>query len=188
MSTDALAAAFAATREVLANVKPHQYGDATPCAAWDVRALINHIVGGSHVFAVVARAGKVPDQAETPDVTIGDPLAAFDDGIAASLAAFADSNVLAKTLTLPFGAMPGEAFLRLATLETFTHGWDLAKATGQSTDLHPQLAQALLADARQTIPDTVRGSEPTSPFGPIVTVAETAPAADQLAGFLGRQP
>lgn len=189
MNTDALAAAFAATRAVLANVTADQYDKKTPCASWDVRALINHIVGGSHWFAATARAGEPPAEgAEPPDFTAGDPLAAFDEGIAASMAAFGEPDVPTKTVKLPFGQMPGAAFMRIAATDTFTHGWDLARATGQDSDLDPELAAQLLADARPMMRDAFRGPDPTSTFGPAVDVPESAPPADQLAGFLGRQP
>jgi uncharacterized protein (TIGR03086 family) len=189
MSIDALTAAFASTRAVLANVTPDQYNEKTPCASWDVRALINHIVGGSHWFAATARAGTPPPGGtEAPDFTVGNPLAAFDDGVAASVAAFADPEVVAKTVKLPFGEMPGSAFMDIATTDTFTHGWDLARATGQDSDLNPELAVRLLTSARQMINDSFRGPDPTSPFGHAVEVPDSAPAADRLAGFLGRQP
>lgn len=189
MNTDALAAAFASTRAVLANVTADQYDEKTPCASWDVRALINHIVGGSHWFAATVRAGAPPAAgSEAPDFTVGDPLAAFDEGIAASVAAFADPGAAGRTVRLPFGEMPAAAFMRIAATDIFTHGWDLARATGQDSDLNPELAAQLLAGARQAMSDSFRGPDPTSPFGPAVEVPESAPAADQLAGFLGRQP
>ena len=189
MNTDVLAAAFASTRAVLANVTPDQYGQKTPCASWDVRALINHIVGGSHRFAAVVRAGGRPaGEAEQPDFTAGDPLASFDAGIAASLAAFGDPDAADETLTLPFGEIPVAAFMHIAASDTFTHGWDLAKATGQDTNLDPELAERLLGAARQLVRDSFRGEDGVRPFGPAVEVPETAPPADQLAAFLGRQP
>lgn len=189
MNTDTLAAAFASTRAVLANVTADQYDNKTPCASWDVRALVNHIVGGSHWFAATAR-GEAPQAGATdaPDFTVGDPLAAFDEGITASLAAFADPDLAAKIVKLPFGEMPGAAFMQIAATDTFTHGWDLARATGQDSDLDPELAAQLLAGARRAVPDSFRGPDPTSPFGPAVDVPESAPAADHLAGFLGRRP
>jgi uncharacterized protein (TIGR03086 family) len=187
MSTDALAAAFASTRSVMVAVSPEQYERPTPCASWDVRALMNHIIAGSHYFAVTARNGEPPAAVEPPDFTEEDPLTAYDAGIRASLAAFAAPEALTRTITLPFGSMPGSAFLRIACVDTFAHGWDLAKATGQNTDLAPDLARDLLAGARESLPDALRGPE-GSPFGPAVEVPEDASPADQLAGFLGRQP
>jgi uncharacterized protein (TIGR03086 family) len=90
-----------------------------------------------------------------------------------------------KTLTLPFGQMPGSAFVGLATTDTFAHGWDLAKATGQNTDLAPELAGQLLVGARQAIQPAFRSED-----GAVFGLEQTAPAgacnADQLAAFLGR--
>ena len=91
-------------------------------------------------------------------------------------------------MKLPFGEFPAATFIGLTTTDAFVHGWDVAKATGQSTDLNPELAATLLERARAAIPDSFRGPDGTAPFGPIVEVPDSAPAADQLAGFLGRTP
>jgi uncharacterized protein (TIGR03086 family) len=186
VSTEALAQAFATTRGVLAGVEPEQLGDPTPCASWDVRALINHIIGGSQWFAASTNAGK---SVVGPDIdhTEGDVLANYDAGIAAAVDAFSRPGALEKTIELPFGTFPGAAFLGLATTDTLTHGWDLAKATGQSTDIAPELAEHLLAQAKASIPDAFRGPDGVAPFGPAIEVDETAPAADRLAAFLGRK-
>ena len=48
-------------------------------------------------------------------------------------------------------------------------------------------AGQLLENARGFIPDAMRGADGQAPFGPRIDVPESAPAADQLAGFLGRQ-
>jgi uncharacterized protein (TIGR03086 family) len=77
------------------------------------------------------------------------------------------------------------AFMGLVVNDTFTHGWDLAKATGQSTDLNPELAVGILAQAKMSIPDTFRGPE-GAPFGVAADCPDGACAADQLAAFLGR--
>lgn len=187
VSTDDLAAAFASTREIMLKVLPAQYDAPTPCASWDVRALINHVVAASHYFAATVEAGAPPDLGEQ-DFTAGDPLAAYDAGISATLQAFAAPDVGAKEIVLPFATMPGSAFARIAAVDTFAHGWDLAKATGQGTDLAPDLAEELLAGARLTLGDALRGEDGTSPFGPEVAVSESATAADRLAAFLGRNP
>ena len=61
-------------------------------------------------------------------------------------------------MRLPFGELPGAGFMGLATTDTLTHAWDLAKATGQNTDLAPEPAERLLAGARTTISDAVRAT------------------------------
>src|SRR5205814_272264 len=86
-----------------------------------------------------------------------------------------------KIVKLPFGDFPGSIYMGLATSDTFTHGWDLAKATGQSTDLDPELAGQLLDAAALLVPDQFRGDEPM-PFGPKME----APA-NATAGLAARQ-
>lgn len=185
MVTENLARAFASTRGVLSNLKDADLDASTPCASWTVRDLINHIVGGAHWFAATTESGVAPEQDGT-DWTGGDILASFDAGSAAAVAAFGVPGAQEKILKLPFGEFPGAAFMGLATSDAFTHGWDLARATGQSTDLDPELASQLLEAAAMMIPDQFRGPEPM-PFGPKVEAPAGATAADQLAAFLGRQ-
>ena len=189
MTTETLDRAFTSTRQVLANLKPDQLDDPTPCASWKVRDRVNHIVGGSLWFGQSMDAGGSSDDGSNlPDFAAGDYLATFDEGVSGSLAAFRRPGALEKMVKLPFGEFPGAAFLGLATTDAFVHGWDLAKAIGRPTDLDADLAAQLLEGAKATIPDQFRGADGVAPFGPIVDVAATAPAADRLAGFLGRKP
>ena len=182
MTTEVLEQAIATTRGVLANVSHDQLDDATPCASWKVRDLINHIVGGQYFFAGGVR-GELPSG--DTDWAAGDFLADFDTGARQCVDAFNSDGAMDKMLTLPFGQMPGSAFIGLASTDTFTHGWDLARATGQDTDLAPQLATGLLAGARMAIPPELR-SEDGAVFGLEQTAPADASNADQLAAFLGR--
>ena len=188
MGIEPLELACTSTRGVLANVTPEQLDLPTPCASWQVRNIINHLVGLTHWFATGITTGVTPPQPDETNYADGDFLTAYDGGIQDSLAAFNAPGALDRTVKLPFGEFPGTMFLALATNDTFTHGWDVAKATGQSTDLNRELAEQVLAQARAAIPDQFRGADGTAPFGPIVEVAAAAPAADRLAGFLGRTP
>jgi uncharacterized protein (TIGR03086 family) len=115
-------------------------------------------------------------------------MAAFADGSKQAIAAFSAPGAMEKPLRLPFGEMPGAAFVMMAANDQFQHGWDLAKATGQATDLDPELAGQLLGFVQAAIPDAFRGPDRKAPFGPAVSVPEAASAVDQLAGFLGRTP
>lgn len=185
MSTEVLEQAVATTRGVLANVAPDQYDRATPCASWDVRALINHVVGGTH-FYVAAMTGT-PWTGDTTDYAAGDVLAAYDDGAGAAIAAFGAPGAMEQMVELPFATLPGAVFVGIASTDQFTHAWDLARATGQDTDLEPGFARQLLDNARNTLPDEVRGTEGTALFGAKQAVPGGASNADQLAAFLGRR-
>jgi uncharacterized protein (TIGR03086 family) len=183
MATEALERAFESTRQVLSNVQPNQLDDPTPCQSWDVRALINHIVGGSHWFAATVEAGQAPAVPET-DYAAGDFVGSYEEGTRKTIAAFNAEGALDKTLTLPFGQFPGAMFLGLVTVDQFTHGWDLARATGQSTDLDPELAGQLIGQTM--IPDAFRGADGVAPFGLAQDAPEGACGADRLAALLGR--
>ena len=186
MAAENLARAFASTRAVLANVKSDQLDDPTPCKSWKVRDLVNHIVGGAHWFGASTEAGEGAPPSEK-DWTGPDMVAQFDEGAARAVAAFDAPGAQEKIIKLPFGEFPGAIYMGLATTDTFTHGWDLAKATNQSTDLDPELAGQILEGAQLLVPDQFRGDEPL-PFGPAVEPPANGTAADRLAAFMGRQP
>jgi uncharacterized protein (TIGR03086 family) len=190
MSTEALARTFAMTRGILAQVTPEQYAQPTPCASWDVRALANHVVEGANWFALCVEAGGAPDPDPTKgvDYAADDLLAAYDQGVAASLAAFGAPGAEERIITLPFGVLPGAVFMGIATNDVFTHGWDLAKATGQPTDLDPEMAEQILVQVRGFVSDALRGPDGQAPFGPEVEAPPMAAPADRLAAFLGRRP
>jgi uncharacterized protein (TIGR03086 family) len=185
MSTEPLEAAIRSTRAVLAGTTADDLGKSTPCASWQVSDLINHIVGGLFFFAG-AMSGEAPPAGEAPDFSAGDFHATFEQASAACLAAFHADGAMQKMVALPFGTMPGAAVVGIAASDVFTHGWDLARATGQSTDLDAQLAADLLAAARGMISDEIRGPDPVAPFAPATAAPSGATAADELAAFLGR--
>ena len=188
MTTEALEQAFASTRTVLANVRPEDYDKPSPCESWDVRAVVNHIVEGAHYFAATVEGRPSAGNPGQPDDhTAGDVLADYDAGVAATIAAFQAPGAQEKILNLPFGDLPGSIFMGIATTDAFVHGWDAAKATGQSTDLAPELAAQLLEGARLAFGEGVRGPDGQAPFGPEQPAPDGATNADRLAAFLGRR-
>jgi uncharacterized protein (TIGR03086 family) len=176
--------AFLSTLDVLARVQPHDLGAPTPCASWDVHALVNHFVGTARWWAAtIAGDSEVADE----DYAAGEFVAAYEESISIALAAFGSGGALEKTVRLPFGEFPGAVLLGLAAMEQFTHGWDLARAIGDPTDLDPGLAAGLLSQARLAIADGLRGPDGEALFGPAADARAGAGRADQLAAFLGRQ-
>lgn len=187
MSTEALEKAFASTRSVLVNVGPEQLDEPTPCASWKVRDLLNHIVGGPFYQTSMIDPVGHPMVEDRPDYASGDFVSEFDRGSELALAAFGTGGAMDRTVKAPFGEVPGSIFVWIVSVDSFAHGWDLAKATGQPTDLDPALAQQLLEVSKLALTDELRGADGEKPFAPLIEVSEDLPAADQLAGFLGRQ-
>ncbi|HKA05335.1 MAG TPA: hypothetical protein VKD67_13440, partial [Acidimicrobiales bacterium] len=103
---------------------------------------------------------------------------------AEELLAAAGGDALARMHATPLGEMPGSLLGGFTTLDIAVHGWDLARATGQSAELDDALAADVLAFARQTITDDGRAPR----IGPELTAAPGASVTDQLVAFLGREP
>ncbi len=183
MSIEPLQQAIASTRQVIAQAADADLSAPTPCESWNVGELVNHIIGGQYFFQ--AGIAGTPPQGMDTDWSAGDWVGAYDEATAKTVELFSGEGVMETEYQLPFGKMPGAAFAGLATTDTFQHGWDLAKATGQSTDLDPSLAAGLLQQSRMAIQDNFRGPE-GAPFGAEKTCADDASSADQLAAFLGR--
>ena len=188
MSVELLAKCFASTRGVLANVTPEQLqGTETPCASWSVQELVDHIVNGTTWFAAIAESGTPPGEDVFPPFTADNVVEVFDAGSARAVKAFAADGALERIMHLPFGDLPGAAFVYIACGDTFTHGWDLAKATGNLDLLADDLAVHSLSVAEVAIPEALRGEE-GAPFGPRIEPAHDAPPFARLACFLGRHP
>ena len=148
--------ALQSTLAILTKVQPADLDMPTPCASWNVRALINHFVGTARWWAGVI-AGEAGDT--DADYADGDFVAAYEESIRIAVGAFAAEGALERTVRLPFGEFPGTVLLGLAAMEQFTHGWDLARAIGHPTDLDPALASALLGQARLAVSDAFRGPD-----------------------------
>jgi uncharacterized protein (TIGR03086 family) len=186
---DALDRAVASTAGIVKAVHSDQLTAATPCDEWDVRALLNHLVGtlwlGEALFADRApRHPMAPGGLPATDLVGDDPVVAYTDAAAALLAAAGTGDTLTRTHTTPLGDMPGPALAGFTTLDILVHGWDLAAATGQPARLDDDIAGHVLAFAGQAITDDFRGPR----IGPAIPVEATAPITDRLVGFLGRQP
>jgi uncharacterized protein (TIGR03086 family) len=173
--------ATAVAERVIAAVKPDQFGDGTPCESWTVRQLINHVVTGNLVFTSLLQGGEPVDRAA--DRLGDDPLAAYRSSVTDLRTGFAADGALDRTYPTPFGEGPGTLLATMRMVEHAVHSWDIARATGQSTDLDPEMAEASLAALRRALPGDREGD---GPFGTEQAAPGSATAADRMAAFAGR--
>ena len=173
--------------EVVDSVEPGQLTNATPCAEWNVRDVINHITGGATMFAVCVEEGSVPDDL-MPKLMGGDNLG--DDYKGAlhvasdrARAAFKSERALDKMVKLPFGEMPAGVALNIAVMDVMTHALDIAKATGQTVD-DEALLETALEIGRNLITDDFRTP---GVFDAEQPAPEGASAEDKLLAFAGRK-
>lgn len=174
--------ALMATDKLVAAVGDDQWSTPTGCPHWNARELLNHLVGGNLTVAALL-CGDAPPEPASNHVG-AHPLGAYRVSGDALRAAFGQPGALERVVTVPAGTVPGAVALHLRLTELLVHGWDLARATGQSTAVLPSdLAEQELAFSRRQlgqIPPALR------PFDPPQPVADDAPAVERLAALLGR--
>ena len=187
-----------ATREVarlLDGVTDDQLASPTPCADTSVGALLDHFMGLSLAFTWAARkstATEAGDGESGPGSQIAEHLdPSWRTLLPERLAQLADAwrDPLAWTGMAEAGGvtMPAEQMGAVALDELVLHGWDLARATGQSFTCDPDSTAAVLAFSTESAqPEQVAGREGL--FGPVVDVPADATAFDQALGFAGRDP
>ncbi len=180
-------------REVVTNVKQSQAQDPTPCAQWDVRGLLNHLIGGLE-FTAGCIAGSPPDirpseadssYIDEPDVAV--LVEAYHTLLDRVLRFGSEPGALDGVVATPnFGDMPvGQIFVG-TTMDQFIHGWDLAKATGQDTALDADLVE--FAYGMLTSGGFADMGRQAGFIGPEITVPDGSSAQDKLIAYMGRQP
>lgn len=154
----------------------------TPCSEFDVRALLNHLIGGLAMMETAASGGKAV--APTTDQLGDDAAKTFAERRQKLLATLGESGVMERSWEMPFGAMPGAMMAGITFMEHVTHGWDVATATGQDATIPADLLQECWElvtpmDAMLRMPGVC---------GPAVAVADDASLQDKFVAFMGRTP
>ena len=172
---------------VVANIKPEQLHDPTPCTDYDVEQLRDHVVGWLSTFA----DGFADPNGQAPRATLDDYRAPAEP--ATEIRAAADrldralrAGAAERPLRLGEAAMPGELALGMILWEYQVHGWDLARATGQPWAPAAAASLESLAFAPGMLTPDYQGEGKA--FGVPVPVAPDAPPLDRLLGLSGRDP
>ena len=122
-------------------VGPGQWEGPTPCRAWTVRDLTNHVTGEDLWTEPLMRGSTIEEVGDRFD---GDVLG--DDPIKTSLsAAMEAARAVADTLPthgsvhLSYGDEKMDEYVLQLAADHLIHGWDLAVATGGNRRLDPAL-------------------------------------------------
>jgi uncharacterized protein (TIGR03086 family) len=179
---DDLEAALANMVRIMQGVRPDQWSLPTPCSEWDVRALANHSMFVAETFGLAAQ-GLPPASERDADILGDEPAAQFERLAKVAVGAWRERGT-DGTVKIPFGEVPAAAAVRIETVDTFVHSWDLARATGQDARLDDALGIELLEFTRSLIPESPRGGA----FGPVVPLTDDAPGTARLLAYSGRTP
>ncbi|MGA5201191.1 MULTISPECIES: TIGR03086 family metal-binding protein [Streptomyces] len=157
---------------------------ATPCAEYDVRALVDHL------FQVVVQFQRLAAK-EASDFggTVG--VVAEDPGWRERFAREADRLVAAWSApgaeegTTGGMSMPARLVGAMVLLDLTVHVWDLARATGQD---FPGADEAVVAELAGAVDELAPTARKMGVFGEPVPEGEDASAFERLLARTGRDP
>ena len=162
-------------------VGPDQWSAPTPCSDWDVRALVNHVIGEERWTVPLMEGKTIADVGDSLD---GDLLG--DDPVTAAFAAARAAQEAAgapiSKVHLSYGDEDPSEYLRQLAADHLVHGWDLAAAIGAEPRLDPELVDEVAtwyAEREEIYRSVGAVADPVEGF--------TDPA-DQLIGAFGRDP
>jgi len=168
----------------LALVGDGDWTRATPCADWDVRALVNHVVA-EVLWAPPLLEGKtiaeVGDRFDG-DVLGDDPGAVWASGVDDLVASASEPGAQERTVHLSFGDFPGGEYLGQLTSDLVLHAWDLARALGRDDRIDPALVDFVDGFLTPQV-EAWRGA---GAFGTTVEVDPGADAQTRLLALTGR--
>lgn len=125
-------------------VRADQWDQPTPCAEWDVRALVNHVCGEQRWMApmldgqTMAQIGSSLDG----DLLGADPVDAWKRAVAQTAARLARPGILERVVQLRSGPATVARFCDEVAADTLVHTWDLAQAIGAEESLPGDLVDA----------------------------------------------
>jgi uncharacterized protein (TIGR03086 family) len=155
----------------------------TPCADWDLHALLRHVndsIGALQQGIELGCVDLVSAEAEYGD---GDP-AAFRGGTRRLLRAWTVAEHGGHPIAVAGHPMPAELLAITGAIEIAVHGWDISMACGSPRPIPPTLAVDLLMLSPLVVDDAQRHPLFAAP----VAASRMASPSDQLIAFLGRSP
>ncbi len=156
----------------------------TPCAEWDLAALLAHMTGQDLGFAAATT-----HDADVAAYRPGDPSAAAHRSAALALVdAFAAADPARPVWLAEFGRrVPLAAAVGFHLVDTLVHGWDVAVSVGATVAYDDDLVAAGLTIAEQ-VPGGAAREGPGAAFAPPLAIAADADNWQRTLLLLGRDP
>lgn len=182
-----LGAAAERVARLAEGIDDERLGDPTPCPEYAVRDILAHLAGLSVAFRDAARKQFGPTTSTPPGssrpVLADDWRTALPKALAEVAAAWREPGAWEGDTQAGGVDLPAAVMGRIALDELLIHGWDLARATGQTYEVSEEelrVSEALLTPADDTSDEGF--------FGPVVAVPDDAPLLDRVIGLSGRRP
>jgi uncharacterized protein (TIGR03086 family) len=183
-----IARAAAPVVGVVRSIRPEQLDAPTPCAEFDVRRLVNHLLFWGPSLEAAARKEEVPPPSGAEadvDLTRGDWAGDLVAQLERTAAAWGAPGAWEGTTCMGGPqATPAATVGGMVLGELVVHGWDLARATGQT----PSWDDDVLEQVRREVETNAELGRSIGIYGPQTPVPEDAPLLHRVLGLTGRDP
>lgn len=159
----------------------------TPCTEWDIRALVNHVIGGCRRYTMLLH-GASADETEALkqlDHIGGDHCGSYAAAANEMMAAFAEPGALDRTVHHPAGDRPGAVLAGMRVVDFSVHAWDLARSIEADETMDVELVQWMLPLLSAMGPSLSSGGYFRDPGG---DAPASASLQEQLLHLTGRTP
>jgi uncharacterized protein (TIGR03086 family) len=177
--------------DLIGGVPDERLGGPTPCPAYSLGDLVDHVGGLALAFTAAATktGGNAGQQGASGDASrLGDDWRArIQRDLAALAQVWREPAAWSGTTQAGGIELPGEVAGLVALDELVIHGWDVARASGQAYHCDEQSLEVVSGFVEQfSGPGQENARE--GMFGPVVEVPEDAPLLDRVIGLTGRDP
>ena len=158
----------------------------TPCAEWNVKAVVDHVVRFNRATPGLLEGATVADLAGlmAEDVLGDDPVASWEASSHEAVEAFDRPGALEAVVHHPAGDVSGAQFALFRFSDNLTHAWDVARAIGGDERLDPDLVDACY-EALFPLKDFMPA---TGLFKPALELGEGADRQAEFLALQGRDP
>lgn len=168
---------------LVARIPADAWGRSTPCSEWNLRGLINHMVGSARMVSYGVRGDHIGPEFYRNHLG-ADPVASYRDAIDEVISLYrADPTVLGRPLPLSWGTMSGAALAEMFAADHLVHAWDVARSLGLPTDFD----HGLVARLRSFGDGYADQHRVPGMFDPPVPASADATPMDRFAAFIGRR-
>ncbi|MFB7543824.1 TIGR03086 family metal-binding protein [Streptomyces zaomyceticus] len=179
---DLLRSAATRATPLVGGIADASLGAPTPCAEYDVRALLNHLLGV--VVHFQALAAKQPADLALGTDWLADP--GWRDRFEAETEKLVEAWSAPGAEEGSTGAMalPARTVGSMVLLDLTVHAWDLARATGRSFEPDPAVVAGLVEEVERMAPMARKAGV----FGEPAELPGDATAFERLLATTGRDP
>jgi uncharacterized protein (TIGR03086 family) len=174
---------------IVLNLREEQLAEPTPCDRLSVADMLTHVHGFSIAFRDAAAKISGPTTSTPPSADGAELPRDWRYSIQTRLAELTEAwrapEAWQGETTAGGLTMPAEEAGLVVNNELVLHAWDLARATDQPYQAHPDNLEASWQFVANT-PDDPKVREGL--FGPRLPIADDAPLLDKTLAYAGRDP